>query len=189
MTRTISQGTTRRGGITIFATVVASLVMFTEAAFGLAFTLTQIGGTAVNGRGVIGDTVTIAVDFTIDEDELMIGAFPTLWWDQEGGNVIDIVSSIEGGSTTLGGMTFNKINSNYLLFDGADVRTATVRSFPDGAPVSDSQVGTTYMLSTEDTTIAEHLSALKSEASRHTALTNLYTGRTARAIENRVRGV
>jgi nitronate monooxygenase len=48
------------------------------------------------------------------------------------------------------------------------------------------QVGTTYLLCPEATTSAVHRSALKSEAARHTALTNLFTGRPARAIVNRV---
>ena len=48
------------------------------------------------------------------------------------------------------------------------------------------QIGTSYLLCPEATTSAVHRSALKSEAARHTALTNLFTGRPARAIVNRV---
>ncbi|MBT2332424.1 nitronate monooxygenase [Variovorax paradoxus] len=48
------------------------------------------------------------------------------------------------------------------------------------------QVGTAYMLSPEATTSAVHRAALKSNAARHTALTNLFTGRPARGIVNRV---
>ena len=48
------------------------------------------------------------------------------------------------------------------------------------------QIGTSYLLCPEATTSATHRSALKSEAARHTALTNLFTGRPARAIVNRV---
>ena len=48
------------------------------------------------------------------------------------------------------------------------------------------QVGTAYMLCPEATTSAPHRAALKSEAARHTALTNLFTGRPARGIVNRV---
>lgn len=48
------------------------------------------------------------------------------------------------------------------------------------------QVGTAYMLTPEATTSAIHRTALKSEAARHTALTNLFTGRPARGIVNRV---
>lgn len=48
------------------------------------------------------------------------------------------------------------------------------------------QVGTAYMLCPEATTSPIHREALKSEAARHTALTNLFTGRPARGIVNRV---
>ena len=48
------------------------------------------------------------------------------------------------------------------------------------------QVGTAYLLCAEATTSAIHRAALQSEAARHTALTNLFTGRPARGIVNRV---
>ena len=48
------------------------------------------------------------------------------------------------------------------------------------------QVGTAYMLCPEATTSAMHRVALKSEAARETALTNLFTGRPARGIVNRI---
>ena len=48
------------------------------------------------------------------------------------------------------------------------------------------QVGTAYLLCPEATTSALHRAALKSDASRETALTNLYTGRPARSIVNRL---
>jgi nitronate monooxygenase len=48
------------------------------------------------------------------------------------------------------------------------------------------QVGTAYLLCREATTSAVHRAALKSEAARHTAVTNLFTGRPARGIVNRI---
>ena len=48
------------------------------------------------------------------------------------------------------------------------------------------QVGTAYLLCPEATTSAVHRAALKSAAARHTALTNVFTGRPARSIVNRV---
>ena len=48
------------------------------------------------------------------------------------------------------------------------------------------QVGTAYLLCPEATTTALHRAALKSEGARHTALTNLFTGRPARGIVNRI---
>ena len=48
------------------------------------------------------------------------------------------------------------------------------------------QVGTAYLLCPEATTSAVHRAALASDAARHTALTNLFTGRPARGIVNRL---
>jgi len=48
------------------------------------------------------------------------------------------------------------------------------------------QVGTAYLLCDEATTSAIHRRALTSPAAEHTALTNLFTGRPARGIVNRV---
>jgi nitronate monooxygenase len=47
------------------------------------------------------------------------------------------------------------------------------------------QVGTAYLLSPEATTTKVHRAALKSDAARRTALTNVFTGGTARGIVNR----
>jgi nitronate monooxygenase len=48
------------------------------------------------------------------------------------------------------------------------------------------QVGTGYLLCPEATTSPVHRAALKSRAARHTAVTNLFTGRPARGIVNRL---
>jgi nitronate monooxygenase len=48
------------------------------------------------------------------------------------------------------------------------------------------QVGTAFLLCPEATTSAVHRAALKSDAARHTAVTNLITGRPARGIVNRL---
>jgi nitronate monooxygenase len=48
------------------------------------------------------------------------------------------------------------------------------------------QIGTAYLLCAEATTSAVHRAALKSDAARVTALTNVFTGRPARGIVNRI---
>ncbi len=48
------------------------------------------------------------------------------------------------------------------------------------------QVGTAYLLCPEATTSALHRAALSSQAAQHTAVTNVFTGRPARGIVNRV---
>jgi nitronate monooxygenase len=47
------------------------------------------------------------------------------------------------------------------------------------------QIGTAYLCSDEASTSALHRTALQSRAARHTALTNVFTGRPARGIVNR----
>jgi nitronate monooxygenase len=48
------------------------------------------------------------------------------------------------------------------------------------------QIGTAYLLCPETTTSAVHRAALKSDAARFTAVTNVFTGRPARGIVNRL---
>jgi nitronate monooxygenase len=48
------------------------------------------------------------------------------------------------------------------------------------------QIGTAYLLCPEATTSPVHRAALKSDAARHTSLTNLFSGRPARGIVNRI---
>lgn len=48
------------------------------------------------------------------------------------------------------------------------------------------QVGSAYLLCPEATTSVLHRAALQSPAARHTALTNLFSGRPARGIVNRL---
>lgn len=48
------------------------------------------------------------------------------------------------------------------------------------------QIGTSYLLCPEATTSTVHRAALSSDAARHTAVTNVFTGRPARGIVNRI---
>jgi nitronate monooxygenase len=66
------------------------------------------------------------------------------------------------------------------IADAAGVRAALALG------ASAVQVGTAYMLCPEATTSAPHRAALKSPLAGHTALTNLFTGRLARGIVNRL---
>jgi nitronate monooxygenase len=66
------------------------------------------------------------------------------------------------------------------IADAAGVRAAL------GLGAAGVQVGTAYLLCPQTTITALHRAALKSEAARVTALTNLFTGRPARGIVNRL---
>ena len=65
----------------------------------------------------------------------------------------------------------------------ADARGVTAAMALGAAGV---QIGTAYLLCPEATISAIHRAALKNEAARHTALTNIFTGRPARGIMNKV---
>jgi nitronate monooxygenase len=65
----------------------------------------------------------------------------------------------------------------------ADVKTVAAARALGAAGV---QVGTAYLLCPEATTSSVHRAALKSSECRHTAVTNLFTGRPARGIVNRL---
>ncbi|HAX19231.1 MAG TPA: 2-nitropropane dioxygenase [Hydrogenophaga sp.] len=77
---------------------------------------------------------------------------------------------------------------------GVDVPVIAAGGIADAAGVAAAmalgaagvQVGTAYLCSAEATTSALHRAALQSAAARHTALTNVFTGRPARGIVNRV---
>ncbi|MBA4501818.1 NAD(P)H-dependent flavin oxidoreductase [Marinobacterium marinum] len=66
------------------------------------------------------------------------------------------------------------------IADAAGVRAAMTLG------ASGVQVGTAYLLCPEARTSAIHRTALSSEAARHTALTNIFSGRPARGIVNRM---
>ena len=66
------------------------------------------------------------------------------------------------------------------IADAAGVRAAL------SLGAAGAQIGTAYLLCPEATISAVHRKALKSEAARHTALTNIFTGRPARGILNGV---
>jgi nitronate monooxygenase len=65
----------------------------------------------------------------------------------------------------------------------ADAKTVAAAMALGAAGV---QVGTAYLLCPEATTSAVHRAALQSAAARHTALTNIFSGRPARGIVNRL---
>jgi nitronate monooxygenase len=65
----------------------------------------------------------------------------------------------------------------------ADARTAAAAMALGAAGV---QVGTAYLLCPEATTTPVHRAALAAEGAQHTAVTNVFTGRPARSIVNRL---
>ncbi|MDB5970792.1 MAG: 2-nitropropane dioxygenase [Hydrocarboniphaga sp.] len=76
------------------------------------------------------------------------------------------------------------VNLPVIAAGGIADRQGVVAAMALGA--AGAQIGTAYLLCPEASTSAVHRAALKSEAARHTALTNVFTGRPARGIVNRI---
>jgi nitronate monooxygenase len=78
----------------------------------------------------------------------------------------------------------NAVRVPVIAAGGIADRRGVAGAFALGAAAV--QVGTAYLLCAEADTSAVHRAALASEAAQHTALTNLFTGRPARGIVNRL---
>ena len=122
-----------------------------------------------------------------------------LWLEKQGVDVI-VAQGLEAGghrghflsddlTTQLG--TFALVRQ---IVQGVRVPVVAAGGIADAAGVaaalalgaSGVQVGTAYLLCPEATTSALHRAALKSDGARHTAVSNVFTGRPARGIVNRL---
>ncbi len=98
------------------------------------------------------------------------------------GNFLSNDLSIQAGTFALLPQIVHAVKLPVIAAGGiADAQGVTAAMALGAAGV---QIGTAYLLCPEATTSAVHRAALKSEAGRHTALTNLFTGRPARGIVN-----
>ncbi len=91
--------------------------------------------------------------------------------------------TLQAGSLALLPQIANAVSVPVIAAGGIADARGVAAAFALGA--SGVQVGTAYLLCPEATTNAVHRAALKSDAARHTALTNVFTGRPARGILNR----
>jgi nitronate monooxygenase len=122
-----------------------------------------------------------------------------LWLESQGADAV-IAQGLEAGGhrghflshdLTLQSGTFallphivQAVNIPVIAAGGIGDANGVAAAFALGAAAV--QVGTAYMLCDEATTSPIHRAALKSDASKHTALTNLFTGRPARGMVNRI---
>jgi nitronate monooxygenase len=122
-----------------------------------------------------------------------------IWLEQQGVDAIIAQGSEAGGhrgmfltddlTTQIGTMALvaqvvDAVRVPVIAAGGiADARGAAAAVALGAAAV---QVGTAYLLCPEATISAIHRAALSSAAARHTALTNVFTGRPARSIVNRL---
>lgn len=122
-----------------------------------------------------------------------------LWLESHGADVI-IAQGVEAGghrgmflSTELTGQcgTFSLVPQ---VVDAVQLPVIAAGGIADARGIraalalgaSGVQLGTAYLLCPECTTTEVHRAALQSEAARHTALTNVFSGRPARGIVNRI---
>lgn len=92
--------------------------------------------------------------------------------------------SLQSGTSTLLPQIVRAVRVPVIAAGGlADVRDVAAALALGATGV---QVGTAYLLCPEATTSIVHRASLRSEAARHTALTNLFSGRPARGLVNRL---
>ncbi|MFT5659051.1 MAG: nitronate monooxygenase [Gammaproteobacteria bacterium] len=94
----------------------------------------------------------------------------------------DITTQI--GSFALLPQIINQVKLPVIAAGGIADATGVAAALALGATAV--QLGTAYLLCNETNTSQIHRAAIKSDASRHTAITNLFSGRPARSIVNRI---
>ena len=100
------------------------------------------------------------------------------------GSFLSTDLSLQQGTFALLPQVVRAVNLPVIAAGGiADVRGVAAAMALGAAGV---QIGTAYLLCPEATTSALHRAALQGEGARHTALTNLFSGRPARGIVNRL---
>jgi nitronate monooxygenase len=92
--------------------------------------------------------------------------------------------TMQAGTFALIPQVVNAVNLPVIAAGGIADAGGVAAAMALGA--SGVQVGTAYLLCPEATTGAVHRAALATEAARHTAVTNVFTGRPARGIVNRI---
>lgn len=92
--------------------------------------------------------------------------------------------SLQMGTFALLPQIVKAVNCPVIAAGGVSDATGVSAALSLGAAAV--QVGTAYLLCTETKTTSLHRAAIKSPAAQHTALTNLFSGRPARAIMNRL---
>jgi nitronate monooxygenase len=92
--------------------------------------------------------------------------------------------TLQSGTFALLPQVMRVVRVPVIAAGGIADRAGVAAAFALGA--SGVQVGTTYLLCHESATSPVHRAALMSEAAEHTALTNLFSGRAARGIVNRL---
>jgi nitronate monooxygenase len=100
------------------------------------------------------------------------------------GNFLSHDLTVQMGTFALLPQVVQAVNTPVIAAGGIATAAGVAAAMALGA--AGVQVGTAYLLCPEATTSPVHRAALKSDRARHTALTNLFSGRPARGIVNRL---
>lgn len=149
----------RRGGIGVgvleawargcAGVVVAFLGLIAPpTARAVGFSLEIVGGTTNGNVGQIGDTIRVGISLHLEEGEYVTIVDPTLQWDLEGGNVLDLVNATQRTDVMVGSFQLNPIAEdrwrigNPTGFD--ENGTGDVGTYYEPT-VSDSRVGPSFL--------------------------------------------
>lgn len=135
---------------TRYLTAILFAALFAPPAQAISLDIVQIGGTAVGGIGGAGDTLILEVVATLDEGEGTIGVFPTLQWDLEGGNVLDLVSVSEPKYQLVNGTRVSSFSPNSRIGNPFDWTTSVF--FYTYDPVYPSVAGPEFFMGLEQVT-------------------------------------
>jgi len=125
------------------------VMLIADGAFGMSLSIAQVGGTAVDGRGSVGDTISVSVTMRLEADEVILAAFPTLVWDEEGGNVLDVVDVFDGPGHRFGAWYLTPISPRVLVSPRAVAPWDPSLVSETGRDLGDDFVGRTLMLGME----------------------------------------
>jgi hypothetical protein len=123
-----------------YLTAILFATLFAPPAQAISIGLVQTGGTAVGGVGGAGDTLIIDVVAILGAGEGTIGVFPTLQWDLEGGDVLDLVAASEPAYQYLNGHLLTGFSLNSRIGSPLD-EMATSIFFESDDPVYPSIAG------------------------------------------------
>jgi len=121
-------------------TVVLFATSFALPAQAISLDFVQTGGTAIGGVGGAGDTLILEVVATLESGEGTVGIFPSIQWDLEGGDVLDLVAASEPNYQFVNGQLMTSFSPNSRIGNPFDYLATSV-FFSSNDPVYPSFAG------------------------------------------------
>ncbi|MBK7950981.1 MAG: PEP-CTERM sorting domain-containing protein [Deltaproteobacteria bacterium] len=142
----------------VFAGVVVAFLGLVAplSARAVGFSLEIVGGTTNGNVGLVGDTIRVGVSLHLGEGEYVTYADPSLQWDLEGGNVLDLASASQATDVAVGSFELNPIvTDRWRVGDPTRVDEngrGDVGTYYEPT-VSDSRAGPTFLWGLEQASI------------------------------------